>query len=49
MQDYKNGLKLGDDEKLARIQDAIRTLDLSNLPYDARFTDGKNLRFFLKR
>ena len=48
MQDYKNGLKLGDDEKLARIQDAIRTLDLSNLPYDARFTDGKKSAIFLK-
>ncbi len=48
MQDYSNGLKNEDPELLHRIHDAVRTMDLSEMPSLLRAERGKELAILLK-
>ncbi len=48
MNDYRTGLETGEPEKLARIEDAVRTLDLSEIPAVSRSLQGRESAVFLK-
>lgn len=48
MNDYKKGIKQDDPQLEARIEDAIRCMDLSEIPKESRVQDAKKAAIFLK-